>query len=404
MFPAMINPAMPRASQVSFLSLLMVLTSSFCVAQETPSPRPPQPTAEVTADTDGLVLLVATPPSGHAPLEVQFDADVAGEGAGRQEVDGIVVIEAEHYSSNSARQDVAGPWAIQTLVTGYSGEGYAVVASALADNGNWATACELAYDISFANPGKYHVWVRRYAPDGASNSVHVALGDGAPGDGAQSDESPGVLDNEGSSQSWTWASGHTIDVREPGPQVLTLRRREAGYCIDRILLTRDPDQTPWGGGPPESRLARRIEYLWHFGDGETSAEASPKHRYSEPGTYSVELVATELGVSRRGFLDVHVDEPIPLNHPPAVSAGIGSAIRGRRIQLNGFVEDDGLPADGGELRTLWTLIQGPGEVKWLDPELVRTTATFSDPGSYVLALNADDGEFLVGYVLTVVVE
>lgn len=32
-------------------------------------------------------------------------------------------------------------------------------------------------------------------------------------------------------------------------------------------------------------------YLWRFGDGDTSAEASPAHRYPQPGTYSVTLYA-----------------------------------------------------------------------------------------------------------------
>ena len=105
-----------------------------------------------------------------------------------------------------------------------------------------------------------------------------------------------------------------------------------------------------------------------------------------------------------GFIGFEVGEPLRLNRAPSVSARIGVAIRGRRTQLNGFVEDDGLPASERGVLTLWTVIDGPGEVKWLDAELVRTTATFSAPGSYLLALNADDGEFLVGHVIAVEVE
>ena len=33
-------------------------------------------------------------------------------------------------------------------------------------------------------------------------------------------------------------------------------------------------------------------YLWEFGDGETSTELSPDHRYMSSGTYTVKLTAT----------------------------------------------------------------------------------------------------------------
>ncbi len=38
-------------------------------------------------------------------------------------------------------------------------------------------------------------------------------------------------------------------------------------------------------------------YLWDFGDGTTSTQVNPSHRYSLPGTYTVSLTATNLGGS-----------------------------------------------------------------------------------------------------------
>jgi PKD repeat protein len=35
-----------------------------------------------------------------------------------------------------------------------------------------------------------------------------------------------------------------------------------------------------------------VAYLWDFGDGETSIEESPSHKYTRPGKYTVSLTIT----------------------------------------------------------------------------------------------------------------
>ncbi|MCC5843171.1 MAG: hypothetical protein JJU05_02850 [Verrucomicrobia bacterium] len=57
-----------------------------------------------------------------------------------------------------------------------------------------------------------------------------------------------------------------------------------------------------------------------------------------------------------------------------------------RTTLNGTATD----ADGDPLTTTWTKVSGPGEVTFADASAVRTTAAFSEPGTYVLRLTADD--------------
>ncbi|HKL22149.1 MAG TPA: hypothetical protein VJ904_10100, partial [Tichowtungia sp.] len=49
----------------------------------------------------------------------------------------------------------------------------------------------------------------------------------------------------------------------------------------------------------------------------------------------------------------------------------------------------------------WSKVSGPGSVTFADPAALETTATFSQPGSYVLKLFADDGETQASVRLTV---
>jgi len=57
------------------------------------------------------------------------------------------------------------------------------------------------------------------------------------------------------------------------------------------------------------------------------------------------------------------------------------------VQLDGTVTDDGNPVAA----TLeWTQESGPGTVTFSDTGIVNPTATFSEVGTYVLRLTADD--------------
>lgn len=50
-------------------------------------------------------------------------------------------------------------------------------------------------------------------------------------------------------------------------------------------------------------------YEWHFGDGATSTDASPTHRYTSSGNYVVQLKATKSGKSRVKEHRIVIDAP-----------------------------------------------------------------------------------------------
>lgn len=86
---------------------------------------------------------------------------------------------------------------------------------------------------------------------------------------------------------------------------------------------------------------------------------------------------------------------LPVDHPHKdLAPGGGGAV----VTLAGTVTDpDGSPT------TLWSKISGPGTVLFADAAAVSTTATFTEPGTYVLRLTADDGFTPVTSDLTVTV-
>jgi hypothetical protein len=80
-----------------------------------------------------------------------------------------------------------------------------------------------------------------------------------------------------------------------------------------------------------------------------------------------------------------------MNEPPFVDAGRDQVLpSGYMALLEGRATDDGLPA--GSLERAWSVVSGPGTVVFGDPLAESTTASFSQDGSYVLRLSADDSD------------
>jgi hypothetical protein len=97
-----------------------------------------------------------------------------------------------------------------------------------------------------------------------------------------------------------------------------------------------------------------------------------------------------------------VNLPSMGNNPPVVNAGADQSVQfPDAASLNGSVTDDGKPTPPN-LTSQWTKVSGPGTVAFGDAISPVTTATFSDPGTYVLRLTGNDSQLSTQDDVTVV--
>ena len=121
--------------------------------------------------------------------------------------------------------------------------------------------------------------------------------------------------------------------------------------------------------------------------------------FSVKGVYVLRLTASDSELWTYDELTVTVG-----NNPPSVDAGPDQQITLPDFaDLDGTVTDDGLPDPPGVVTTLWTQQSGPGTVTFGNPNAIDTNAVFSESGTYVLRLTADDSELQPYDELTVTV-
>ncbi|NDP21028.1 MAG: DUF4038 domain-containing protein [Paludibacter sp.] len=163
------------------------------------------------------------------------------------EAGGLVSMEAENMTASDSRIDPGNlTWTTASSQASFSGTGYIQTANSGSGNGDWVNAAETSYDVKFATTGTYKVWIRRYAPDGASNSVYIGLNNIALAS----------IDN-GEIGAWGWYKfAEKFTISAAGTQTVQLRRREDGYIVDKIVLSTDANYDPsvlnGGLGPVES--------------------------------------------------------------------------------------------------------------------------------------------------------
>lgn len=112
------------------------------------------------------------------------------------------------------------------------------------------------------------------------------------------------------------------------------------------------------------------------------------------------------GVSNRPSFSVTFENDLTAsNLAPIVTAGGDQIVEDTRTAtLNGSVFDDGLPAPSSQLIVNWDKIFGPGNVSFSNNNSAVTTATFDEPGTYILKLTVSDGELTRSDNVVVVIQ
>jgi RHS repeat-associated protein len=115
--------------------------------------------------------------------------------------------------------------------------------------------------------------------------------------------------------------------------------------------------------------------------------ASTSATFALPGTYVLRITASDSVMTATDDIKVTI---LGTNQPPQVNAGADQTISVyNTATLGGIASDDGLPA--GILNYRWSAVRGPGSVSFAAAN-DAVTATFSQPGTYVLRFAVSDSE------------
>jgi len=121
-----------------------------------------------------------------------------------------------------------------------------------------------------------------------------------------------------------------------------------------------------------------------------------------PGTNTLNVVATDFFGNTSTVVRT-VTRSDGSNQAPVVDAGQNQTITlPNSASLNGNITDDGLPQPAN-LSITWSKVSGDGNVTFSSPNSAQTTATFSSAGTYVLKLEANDGELTGEDIITITV-
>jgi hypothetical protein len=165
---------------------------------------------------------------------------------------GIVSIEAEHFTTNTA----VGTHSWAQVNTSTASGGAVMQATpntgASFNTGYVGTTPRLDYVVNFAAAGTYTVWVRgrdSEATAGNGDTLHVGLNGAAVASADRVGNFPTAL---------TWSRSTldnvnaTIQVPSAGNHTVNVWMREDGFILDKLVLATSTTYTPTGNGPAET--------------------------------------------------------------------------------------------------------------------------------------------------------
>ncbi len=155
------------------------------------------------------------------------------------EAGGVVVIEAESFSNNTARaiNGTNFQWVATNAISGFSGTGYSEATPNVGANQSvtWSnTSPEMDYAVNFNIAGQHYVWIRGYGETPDDDSVHVGF------NGTTNTAAALTLTQ---SLAWQWSTNRTgFTTRGTinatlGTQTINVWMREDGMRLDKIILT-----------------------------------------------------------------------------------------------------------------------------------------------------------------------
>ena len=164
-----------------------------------------------------------------------------------EERNGSILLEAEDYSHclHGTWDAENIQWVAESTKDGYNGSGYVVAAPDQKKKvGDTTDGPRVGFNISFQNPGTYHVWVRMSGPSGSSDSIHVGLNGMPVTFGANG---LGIWDGD-LGDVWMWKDSMgtriTIDVPNADEHQFYIWMREDGVRVDSVILTMDSEFDP----------------------------------------------------------------------------------------------------------------------------------------------------------------
>ncbi len=228
-----------------------------------------------------LVVALATLAEASAPI--------VDENLVFAEQDGFVAVEAEHFFRQSHSDKRAfhltttdmtpdvGADGDSAHVAGASGGAYLEILpdtrksskDKLVKGENFSDEpgklAVVSYHVVFTTPGRYYVWVRAYSSGSEDNGLHVGLDGAWPASGQRLQWCRGK-------NSWYWESKQRtkevhcgephkiyLDIKDPGPHVVSFSMREDGFEFDKWLMTTNREfARPDGVGPQSQAVGGKL--------------------------------------------------------------------------------------------------------------------------------------------------